>query len=478
MMTKQHYHLSLKLFGIVCALILVPNMAYAYDLVCNTTNGTPESGDIFPGFGDCSMFSVYQPFSSLNCYFISILNAVMKRMYCGIQFQFSATLQVIMVMFVIVYAIMFMFGLSALTAKELVIRLLKLSLVWAFAMNASWGVGLAFYFLVGGIETMVTWVINVFFNNLGTYSFIGYLDYLIKTQLTQGLSNTGVKLAGFFGTMAVLMFPIFLLFVVFVMTVVAALTRTVVSYLIGVSAIAFLLALGPIFISCALFKSTYTFFDSWLRYLISFSLQIVLIFAAVALWLFVMSKFGNYLADLVNLIVPYKDLAHSEGSVAIFNNTWGICPGGATAASEAAGKCANGDWPQPPPVYTADKPFMSKVTLELITLGAVVYAFDALIRMMPNLARQLAGPAFAPQLMGGTGFGSIQMPGFTMAGQLKEQALFEAKSGIIKSFDSWRNGFRTGSAAGAGQAAGGGQGNNTQQVRNQMGGLAGGSTPP
>lgn len=197
----------------ICVAIALPSAAYAYDLMCDAMTGAPASGNIFQGVSDCSMFGNHEPFSALNCYFQNILNEVMKRMYCGIQFQLANTLKVVMVLFVIIYAIMFIFGLAALTAKELVIRLIKMSLVWAFAMNASWGVGLAFYFLVGGIETVVTWVVQVFFDDMQTRSFIGYLDYLIYHQLTGSLTDKGVKLAGFFATLAVFMFPVFLLLV-------------------------------------------------------------------------------------------------------------------------------------------------------------------------------------------------------------------------------------------------------------------------
>lgn len=139
------------------------------------------------------------------------------------------------------------------------------------------------------------------------------------------------------------------------------------------------------------------------------------------------------------------------------------------------GICADGAWPIPPSVYSADKPFISWIATELIKLGALVYAFDALLRMMPNLARQLSGPAFAPQLGGGTGFGAIQMPGFSHVGRLKEQVMFQAKSNLFTKFAQWQSSAAaTGSGGGAPPKAPG----PAQQARNQAARLAGGKKPP
>jgi len=429
---KTHF----KSFALACLLVMLPEAAMAYTLQC--VDGLAVDGtEIFIGAFNCDAYGPDQPFSGLNCYFQQILNEVMKRMYCGIQFHLEHLLQIAILMFVLMYALMFSLGLAALTAKELTIRLIKISLIWAFAMNASYGIGMAFYFLMGGIEEVVTWVIQVFFGPITGLGFIGYIDFLIFEQLTGGFTTQGAMLLGFFGTLAVLMFPVFLLFLVYMMTVMAALTRTVVTYLVGLSAIAFLISLGPIFVSLALFKPTFTFFDSWLRYLISFSLQIILTFAAVALWLYIMSLMGNFFIVLMDMIIPYTDKSHSEASFAFFENTYAICPNGGNSGGFTFGPdgpiCAGGEASWPPSRYATEESFIAWITINLISLGTLVYAFDALLRLMPNFARQLSGPAFAPQLGGGAGFGAVSMPGFSSVGRLKQKLMFHAKSGILSS---------------------------------------------
>lgn len=446
-----------KALIVACALVLIwPDAAQAADLRC--TNGVPSGGGIFSGSAACDSFGVSQPFSTLNCYFQQNLNLVISRSYCGIQYNLAPVLNVAIVLFVMLYGIMFSFGLAALTAKELVVRLIKIALIWTFAMNAEWGVGMALFFLFGGIEEIVTWIMRIFpdMNAPDGLRFIEHLDYLIFQQLIGGFTIKGALLFGMFGILATLVFPVFLLFVVYMMTVMAALMRTVITYLVGLSAIGFLIALGPIFVSLALFKTTYTFFDSWLRYLISFALQVILVFAATALWLYVMFNFGgHFFQELMSILIPFGDRAESQGTFAFFKDTHAICPmigndliwdrtvpltldqiqqrpSGIVYLDDGewTGRCRGGLDPWLPEKYASNGDFLAWLTENLITLGALVYAFDALLKMTPNFARQLAGPAFAPQLGGGTGFGSVQMPGFSAIGRAKERLMYQAKSGI------------------------------------------------
>lgn len=411
--------------------LLLPSSAYAYTLQCS--NGFPVSGGVFL-VGNCAAFGITNIFSGLNCSFQVILNEVISRMYCGIQFGLKDTLNVCILLYVIIYAIGFTTGIAQLTAKELVTRLIKIALIWAFAMNASWGVGMAFYFFAGGIETVIGWVLSVLTGNMDAHGFFLYLDQLLYQQLTGGLSTEGYALLGFFTTLFALMPPVFLLFAVYLITVLAALTRALVSYLLGLSAIAFLLSVGPIFVSMALFKSTYTFFDSWLKYMISFAMQIILIFAALALWLFVMSMIPNFFLELARHIVPYERI-HSNAAFAFFKNTWGYCAGYKNAAGT---DCISGE-PWPPSAYANDAEFIFYLSVNLLALGIIVYAFDALLRAIPGLARDLSGPKFAPQLGGGAGFGAVQMPGFSAIGGLKRQLTSQAYSGFFKAQEGIRD---------------------------------------
>ena len=466
-------------------MIALPGAAFAnFDLACN--NGFPVEGTfIFPGVGNVDSgqpcpFGFTQPFSLLNCFFQGILNEVIARMYCGIQFQLAPLLLSLITLFITIYGIMFTMGLAALTARELVTRLIKIALIWTFATNAAWGIGLAFFFIIGGIGEIITWILAVLFplnpgaisatGNGAIFDFVAQIDFLIFNQVTGGLTTQGFALLGFFATLIALMFPVFLLFLVYMMTVMAILVRTIITYLIGITAISFLLAIGPIFVSLALFQSTYTFFDSWLRYIVSFAMQIILVFAAVALWLYVITFAGSFFVDLAAMIVPYEDVVESQTGFGVFRNTWGICynvpidpgdsgdpwrcdPGTGSPYCQATGdlyctlqaKDLKTDQllpyadAAPPKAYSANNVFISWIVRNLISLGILMYAFDALLRIMPNLARQLAGPIFAPQIAGGPGFGTVRAPGFSQLSLLKRRARTAAFSGGFGKLNSIRS---------------------------------------
>ncbi len=85
----------------------------------------------------------------------------------------------------------------------------------------------------------------------------------------------------------------------------------------ALSAIAFLIALSPIFLSFMLFQSTVHFFEDWLKYLISYTLQIVIVLAIIALWIAAMSLFGGFFNELSNLIWPYQHVLEPTYSARI-----------------------------------------------------------------------------------------------------------------------------------------------------------------
>lgn len=411
----------LKLFLWVAAASLLPSAAFAYNLSCAA--GMPTGGSIFIGVGDCNTYGLFHVFSGLNCRFQSILNEIMSRMYCGLQFYLEPFLKAMILLYVVGYALMFTFGIAQLTASELVSRLLRIAIIWVFAMNASWGIGMAFYFLVGGLETIVTWIFSTLDPSMDVPNFFFYLDTIIYDYFIQRFSTSGKTVMLFFVVMIAYMPPVAMLFFYFLSMMVSTFARALVSYLLGLASIAFMLSLGPIFVSLALFRSTYTFFESWLRYLISFAMQILLIFAAIALWLMVMQMLaGGFFEDLVRMIGQYNAAHNAAGINNQFIETPGVCLFGDAINCQ-------GDL-MPPGKFATDGQFIQYLTANLLAICLLVFAFNTMLKNIPEIATQLAGPKFAPQLGGGTGFGTVEMPGFTGLGHMKHAAFNQAWSTV------------------------------------------------
>jgi len=98
------------------------------------------------------------------------------------------------------------------------------------------------------------------------------------------------------------------------------LMRTLLSFLLALSTIAFLITLSPIFLSFMLFKVTYHFFESWLRYMVSYALQIIIVFAIISLWITSMMLFAPFFNDMSKLIfsLPAGGEQGSDGHAARF----------------------------------------------------------------------------------------------------------------------------------------------------------------
>lgn len=417
---------------------LLPAEAFAYsNLACS---GATPVGYFYDTAPMCTgITGVQNLFSGLVCDYQVLLNDILSRVYCGMQLALIQPLKALIVIFIILYGLQFMAGFSELSVKEVFSRLLKLSLVLVFAVNSGWGIGIAYNFFIGGANEGIAWVLSSVLPSVSgtpnsfcvlpgapgaSYEMLAFrqMDYLVCQSITGPFTQGGMKLAGFIGVLSFIVPPIFLMFVYFSIKTVGIFIRGLLTYLVGVSAIAFLIALGPIFISMALFKPTYRFFDDWLRFIVSFVLQIVLIFAAIALWMVVMKTLGNFFADLIDIIVPVKQII-SAGPVSPPVDTWGLCT--YSVQMTALGPkltCVPGGRIIYPSQLPQEGAFIFYIVLNLLSLCIAAYAFDTLLKNIPNLARQLAGPAYSPQLGGGEGLGAAQYPGMRQAGSLFQRA--------------------------------------------------------
>src|SRR5262249_5130974 len=142
--------------------------------------------------------------------------------------------------------------------------------------------------------------------------------------------------------------------------------RCLVSYLLAMSSIAFLITLSPIFLSLALFRPTQHFFNDWLKFLISFSLQIVFLFTGLALWITVILQLGGFFANLASMVRPVQQTVLAVNP-RFPMNTWGLCqyilqvgpwgpvlqcidqpmPGGGNCNGQVLAPAANQYCPQP-----------------------------------------------------------------------------------------------------------------------------------
>ncbi len=205
-------------------------------------------------------------------------------------------LRVLLVLYVAFSAIGFLIGTVEITQKELFMRILKMALVIQIStMDSSWnffnnyffnfftqGIGEILDMMAGNsVPSGASGSINQCVQNVGGFSKLDSIVHMFFSTQTfyKVTSLLFTSFAGF------LFFPIF--YVVAALSV-YAIIKAVIMYLVCYTIISVLIILAPIFIPFILFKITRSMFDNWLKYLMSFFIQPIVIIA-----------FAFFICDLV-----------------------------------------------------------------------------------------------------------------------------------------------------------------------------------
>jgi type IV secretory pathway VirB6-like protein len=346
-----------------------------------------------------------------------MINQVVGRIYCSIQYAATPILAALLTLYVAIFGVQILMGTAQLSAGEILMRMFKIVMVWTFATQAAWGIGMAFEFFLSLMGDGIAWVTNALWpmgatdgNSMPVYAM---LDGLVYNAVVSPLYAANAGLIGFFAVMSYVFFPIFALASYWLMMTLMTLARTLVSFLMSISAIAFLIALSPIFLCFMLFQASYHIFENWLRYMVSYALQIIIVFAVMAMWLGLTSQFIGFFGQLSQMIKPYQ-VPLVEGVVVNPADTWGICT--PQIATDQFGsfyaQCAPNFEVIPPSRLTKQGgaqfgggiDFLYFVVYHLLALTLIGYAFSIMMDKAPNIAQDLVGPAQAPALEG-AGFG-------------------------------------------------------------------------
>jgi hypothetical protein len=427
---------SLLILLATVALILSPQAAQAAALSCNgagsVAGGTLYEADPANHTGACETIGnpgeqLQHIFSIVVCNFVMILNDVLGGMYCGLQFSMQTILGMVLTVYIIVFGVQILMGTAQANSKEIILRLLKIAGVWMFATQSLWGINMGFGFFVSLITSGIWWVTHAIMPaeaggaSDSVMPVYAYIDSLIFATVMGPLTGGGAKLFGFFVLLLSVMPTLTLLAGAWLWMTLITLARTLIGFMLAVSAIAFLIALSPIFMSFMLFQSTFHLFETWLRYMLSYSLQIIIIFAVIALWVMVIGKFVTFFGMLSDLIFDFRVIGE-PGAFLAPSDTYGICPPiynnspfGPTAV------CPDGFNPllndadkaallQPSRILRHGE-FLYFVTFHLISLSLIAYAFNALMRDAPEIAKHIVGPAYAPVMVGGWGMDGMSWLG-------------------------------------------------------------------
>src|SRR5262249_45745628 len=115
----------------------------------------------------CEFSGIQHIFSYVVCSFTTIMNGVMGKLYCGIQYAASSVLSIALSIYVLVFGMQILMGTARINSKEIVMRLFKLAAVWAFVTQSAWGIGLAFNFFISFMSQGAMWVTNAVMPQIG-----------------------------------------------------------------------------------------------------------------------------------------------------------------------------------------------------------------------------------------------------------------------------------------------------------------------
>lgn len=483
------------------AVVLIPTQAMAaYNvLVCDSTGGVMPNTEFFHSDRNdsaslCAPANAQRIFSTVLCNFVVILNDVLGKVYCGMQFTLQRYVAMLISIYIAIFGVQILMATTQLTSKEILLRLIKIGAVWAFVSSSTWAVNLLFQFFIDfanqGIVLTLTAVRNSSGQNIETLAGMAgyagsshaipayvYIDKILYDAISGPFTQANSKLIGFFATLSFMIPPLFLIAAYWLLTTFTILARTLISFMMCLSAIAFLITLSPIFFCFMLFQATYNFFETWIKYMISYALQVLVVFACVAMWLIAMANFVSFFDQLSRVVFIVGDKPSDSDSVARIINIAkhsdtivGVCPyiinPDATPLTAPFGPqvaCANSTFdPDPvtnPSGYEVDRGNLIRlsniapaqqagnaqtdpnpeygnelapnatqhrlnslayyVLYHMITLIIITYTFDTLLKSAPKLAKELAGPQYVPML--GQGFGGLGYGGTGLRGARLQQ---------------------------------------------------------
>ncbi|MCC8461671.1 MAG: type IV secretion system protein [Rickettsia endosymbiont of Ecitomorpha arachnoides] len=187
---------------------------------------------------------------------------------------YRMSVSAILTLYIMFTGFSFLIGNINLTHVELIVRILKVSIVsillstdkaWTFFHDY------LFVFFIDGVQQILQIINEAAAIGPGSQSLLGLL--ISPQTLSKLFSLLFVDWLGFIYIILYLIALYFIFFLIFKATII---------YLTALITIGMIIIMGPIFICFMLFNITRSLFENWLRQLISYALQPIILFAGIA----------------------------------------------------------------------------------------------------------------------------------------------------------------------------------------------------
>lgn len=443
------------------------------------SDGT-SGGKLYGSNASCpTTLSFDHIFSYFICNMEQLSSNLMGNMYCGMVTNLTPMVMAVMTFAVLVFGMGFTIGVIPATAREFQKFLLKVTFILVFATQSEYLIGFAYRFLVEGAREGIAIALSGLYTAPDGSATTGntaadvyaHLDNFLGRTLHFATDYVGVKwnagsnpcqnaIFAVLAIMAIAFPPIFYLSLLILGKIALTFLRAVFGYVYAILGITFLLALAPFFLSFFMFQATRSYFDKWLGYLVSFALQMVVVFAFLTF--IVGIDLENSSKGLPKIIVPVQEtqettslrmpwqyctlcdfeMVDESGNVVPEASYQNFIGKGTLRCKANPNYDENATNPTNRVNYTPIRALNSFVPIDdkaapdrtvqntllkfagtaLLSLLVLAYIIDGVLRFIPYFAQKISGgiAPYAPQLGGGTspsGVATVDIPGLRAQGQ-------------------------------------------------------------
>ncbi len=320
--------------------------------------------------------------------------------------RFISAIRAILNLYILFTAVAYMFGLMDISQGELVIRIFKFGIVLALISDNSW-------------DFFNNYLFSIFIGTDGNPSGVEEVIGIVLRVLTHGDAQDGLRIFDsmwhsftseettakiwslLFSQPEGFLFIPLLYGAMFLFLV--AIARAVCYYLLSIIAVSMLIILAPIFLTCILFSLTKPLYTEWLKQLMSYALQPIILFCALSVFgMIIMTQLYKTLGYPVSwapyIHIPYfnMDFNFWMPRIHLDNTERMLLP----PLYETVGE-RYPDLPFLDPANSDDAARIERIKksgdsinfLDIFLFYVVIYCMMRFNNMVPALARGLSGTA-------------------------------------------------------------------------------------
>jgi type IV secretory pathway VirB6-like protein len=229
---------------------------------------------------------------------------------------FQTLLKIVVTLYISYMGLMFVVGLSQISQGELLKRLIRIGIVYMFVSPGGWEFFYTYIiqFFEGGAEDLAelfTYSLRPDLEDsddgaLGSFVVFDYFFYYLFQQVIL------TKLVAILFSPILVGWLLFAFVVGAVICVIVAIGKIIILYVMAKVVLTILFIIGPIFFIFLVFESTKQFFRNWLNMIISYSIQLAMIFFVVNIFgymilaaLFDVFSFGVCWGTILSINFPF-----------------------------------------------------------------------------------------------------------------------------------------------------------------------------